>query len=399
MFKSSINEGWWTDEAKGPRSLIKVAVRTGRWRLTKKQEGEKPEQGYRSQNLIKSDQAWRHEAKSSLKVESLMAKKPEQGYRSRIPIKSEDKMPSQVWRREAWRQGNLNKVIDQEFRSSLKTRSQVKSEGGKPDGKETWKRLLTSKNDQDWSWEAWRRRSLDMLTDQKSDLDLSWRSRLWRKLIKVIDHEDWPSLQEAWSLVVKKLESEDIGWQRNSDWPKDDSMTIKSNFYVLVKVWWRLKKKLASQEGRSRLLFKARSRFRTKNSYELGWQKLLANNCEIHRTMPISFNEWRWWLMRLLAKKKTFKVTIGFKGRLMKTGENCEGNEILPTLLSEKAHEHWRRSFIKVAVQEDWWKLLKKCLIKALTSKKWRRMMIWRTTENLNQGCCLFIFMVKIPDG
>ena len=138
MFKSSINEGWWTDEAKGPRSLIKVAVRTGRWRLTKKQEGEKPEQGYRSQNLIKSDQVWRHEAKSSLKVESLMAKKPEQGYRSRIPIKSEDEKPSQVWRWEAWRQGNLKKVIDLEEWSRLKLRSLTAKKSGHVNWPEVW---------------------------------------------------------------------------------------------------------------------------------------------------------------------------------------------------------------------------------------------------------------------
>ena len=60
-------------------------------------------------------------------------------------------------------------------------RSQVKSEGGKPDDKETWKRLLTTKSDQDWSWEAWQRRNL----------------------VKVTSHKDWSSLKER-NLTAKK---------------------------------------------------------------------------------------------------------------------------------------------------------------------------------------------------
>ena len=73
--------------------------------------------------------------------------------------------------------------------------------------------------------------------------------------------------------------------------------------------------------------------------------------------------------MRLLAKKKAVQgngrkakklYQGGFKDRLMKTGENREDNEILSRLLSEKAHRHWRRSFIKVAAQEDCRRLLKK---------------------------------------
>ena len=116
--------------------------------------------------------------------------------------------------------------------------------------------------------------------------------------------------------------------------------------------------------------------------------------------------------MRLLAKKKAVQgngrkakklYQGGFKDQLMKTGENREDNEILSRLLSEKAHRHWRRSFIKVAAQ----KIVEDCLRnqkarmpnQSFDFQKWWRMMIWRTTKKFNQGCCLLKFMVKIPDG
>ena len=133
------------------------------WRNKK----EKPEQGYRSQNLIKSDQFWRRKVKSSVKTRSQVKSEGGKPAGKEAWTRSSTTKSDRQWRREAWRHGNLNKVkidrnwrwedwrhnkvIDQEFRSSLKARSQVKSNGGKPEGKEIWKRLLTTKNDQDRS--------------------------------------------------------------------------------------------------------------------------------------------------------------------------------------------------------------------------------------------------------
>ena len=163
MFKSSINEGWWTSEAKVSRSLITVAVRTGSWRLMKKQEGEET---WTRLPVTKSDQVW-----SRLKDRSQVKSEGEKPADKKAWTRSSTTIVQR--RREAWRLGNLIKVTNQKDRSSLKARSQGKSEGGKPDGKETWKRLLTTKNDQDWSWEAWQ----------------------WRYLVKVTSNKDWSRLK------------------------------------------------------------------------------------------------------------------------------------------------------------------------------------------------------------